>query len=248
VIVAIVQARINSTRLPGKVLLDLAGKPILAHMIERLRRSRRIEKILVATTTGDRDDPIALLCTSLGAECFRGSEIDVLNRYYRAAIHAGASTIIRLTSDCPLIDPEIVDAAVALHETSKPKADYVVSEGFPHGFDVEVFTFDALERSWREDHDAATREHVTPYIIRHPDVFRIVRLICPDSLPPLRLTVDTLDDYNLVFKIYRELGHRPFGWREVVDLLSERRDWLRLNAHVRQQQIHPKHDDPHRKS
>ncbi len=239
---AIIQARVNSSRLPAKVLLDLAGKPMLARVIERIRLARHVDKVMVATSTAERDDPVAALSESLGVACFRGSEIDVLNRYYWAATSVGAQTIMRVTSDCPLIDPEIVDQAIVAHREMRPRPDYVANEGYPRGFDVEVFGFDVLERAWRDDHDPVTREHVTAYITQRPDQFVMASIDCPEQLAHLRLTVDTIEDYQLLYKIFREFGDRHFGWRDVVDLLKERKDWLRLNAHVRQLRVGEPHD------
>lgn len=234
---AIVQARINSTRLPAKVLLDLAGKPVLTHVIERLRRARKIDKIVVATTTASRDDPVADLSERLGVACYRGSELDVLNRYYRAAVQAGAGTVVRITSDCPLIDPELVDQAIDLFNGWTPKLDYVVNEGYPRGFDVEVVSFSALERAWRDDPDAATREHVTPFIVRQPTVFPAAVLQCPRPTRPYRLTLDTLEDYHLIFNIARAFGGAPPGWEGIVELLDGHPEWQKINAHVKQVRV-----------
>lgn len=243
---AIVQARVNSSRLPAKVLLDLAGKPMLTRVIERLRRGKEVDAIVVATSTAERDDPIAGLSESLGVRCFRGSEIDVLNRYYWAAMSVGATAIVRITSDCPLIDPEIVDQAIVSQRELRPRPDYVVNEGYPRGFDVEVLTFEALATAWRDDHDPTTREHVTAYITQRPDQFKMATVECPQSLSHLRLTVDTIEDYQLLYKIFREFGDAPFGWRDVADLLKQHKEWLRLNAHVRQLRVAPSHDPAHK--
>jgi spore coat polysaccharide biosynthesis protein SpsF len=234
VITAIVQARINSTRLPAKVLLDLAGKSVMTHVIERLRRALKVDKIVVATTTASRDDAVADLSERLGVVCYRGSELDVLNRYYRAAVQAGADTVVRITSDCPLIDPEVVDQAIDLFNAGAGTLDYVGNEGYPRGFDVEVMSFSALERAWREDPDAVTREHVTPFIIRRPALFPAAALQCPKPVRPYRLTLDTLEDYHLIFKIARAFDGAPPGWQGIVDLLDEHPDWQKINAHVKQ--------------
>ena len=236
-IAGIVQARINSSRLPAKVLLDLAGKPILTRVVERLRMAKELDAIIVATSTAERDDPIADLSARLGVRCYRGSEIDVLNRYYWAALSVGADTVVRITSDCPLIDPDIVDEAIRFQKAGQPRPDYVVNEGYPRGFDVEVLSFRALEQAWRDDHDPATREHVTAYITQHPGLFAMAQIDCPEALSHLRLTVDTIEDYQLLYKIFQELGHSHFGWRDVGNLLKHRREWLRLNAHVRQLRV-----------
>lgn len=234
---AIVQARVNSSRLSAKVLLDLAGKPVLAWVIERLRLAKEVDAIVVATSAAGHDDPIAGLSESLGVRCFRGSELDVLDRYYRAASSVGADAVVRITSDCPLIDPAVVDQAAAIYKHRRPQPDYVVSEGYPDGFDVEVLGFATLERVWRDDDNPATREHVTAYIAKHPDLFTIARIDCPEQLAHLRVTLDTIEDYQLLYKIFREFGNARFGWREVADLLKDRKDWLQLNAHLGQPHI-----------
>lgn len=235
--VAIVQARLNSTRLPAKVLLDLAGAPVLSRVIERLRRARKIDRIVVATTTADRDDAVVDMCARLDVGCFRGAELDVLNRYYRAAVAEQAEAVVRITSDCPLIDPEIVDEAITLFASAPSSLDYVVNEDYPRGFDVEVISMQALERAWHEDKDPASREHVTPYIVRHPDLFRLAALKCPKKVHQHRVTLDTLEDYYLIFKIVRELSGKPSGWREIVALLDAHPQWAKLNAHVKQVRV-----------
>lgn len=236
-ITAIVQARINSTRLPAKVLLDLAGKPVLTHVIERLQRARKVDKVVVATTTASRDDAVAYLSERLGVACYRGSELDVLNRYYRAAVQAGARTVVRITSDCPLIDPALVDQAIDLFDAGTRTLDYVVNEGYPRGFDVEVMSFGALERAWREDPDAGTREHVTPFIVRQPALFPAAVLQCPEPTRTYRLTLDTLEDYHLLFNIAHAFRGAPPGWRGIVELLDQHPEWQKINAHVKQVRV-----------
>jgi spore coat polysaccharide biosynthesis protein SpsF len=236
-ITAIVQARLNSTRLPAKVLLDLAGKPVLTHVIERLRRSKKLDRIVVATTTVFRDDAIAHLCGRLNVPCYRGSELDVLNRFYRAALQEQSDVVVRITSDCPLIDPEIVDEAVETFISRRPDLAYVVNEGYPRGFDVEVVSFSALEQAWQEDRDPGSREHVTPYIVRDPQKFPAGVVQCPDEVKPYRLTLDTLEDYYLLNNIACAFAGEPPGWRGIVALLEQHPDWLKLNAHIKQVRV-----------
>src|SRR5262249_12160461 len=169
--VAIVQARMGSSRLPGKVLQDLGGEPMLARVLSRLGRSRTLDEVVVATTTEPADDILERFCQERGRPCFRGSEHDVLDRYYKAATAERAAVVVRITSDCPLIEPAIVDRVVAEFQERQPGIDYASNvlprRTYPRGLDTEVMSFAALDRAWHEDHVPASREHVTPYIYRH---------------------------------------------------------------------------------
>ena len=240
-VVAVVQARTGSTRLPGKVLLDLAGQPMLARHVERLRRAQSIERVVVATTTQPADDAIVSLCTAHGWEWSRGSETDVLDRYYRTAVAHRADVVVRVTADCPLIDPEVTDRVVGEFLARQPDVDYA-SNGlprrtFPRGLDTEVMRFDALERAWREDTDPASREHITPYLYRTPGRFRVHGVTNPDDQSAQRWTVDTPEDLALVRRIFEHFGHDRFSWLEVLALLADHGDWLQLNRHVRQKAL-----------
>jgi spore coat polysaccharide biosynthesis protein SpsF len=240
-IVAIIQARIGSTRLPGKVLLALAGKPMLAHDLNRVHRAHTLHEIVVATTDQPADDRVAGLCTQLGFPCFRGSEADVLDRYYKAAVESKADAIVRVTSDCPLIDPEIIDLVTEDFLSGQPLVQYVNTaipkNTYPRGLDVEIARFDVLERAWLEDKNPAWREHVTPYIYRHPELF-CIRGVCSDTdYSHLRWTVDTPEDFELVKRIYEHFGHNHFGWREVLDVLKQNPEWIEINRNVVQKQV-----------
>jgi spore coat polysaccharide biosynthesis protein SpsF len=181
--IAIIQARMGSSRLPGKVLLDIAGKPMIQHVIERTRRARSLDSVTIATTTDPSDDPIVAFADSMGIICTRGSLHDVLDRYYQAAKTHSADTIVRITADCPLIDPEVIDQTVALlgianYELGSPQSlthnsqfDFSCnrlpppfSRSFPIGLDVEACTFAAIERAWKESTETFHREHVMPYL------------------------------------------------------------------------------------
>src|SRR5215470_15506655 len=164
-VVAIIQARMGSTRLPGKVLLDIAGQPMLGRVISRVCRAKTIEQIVVATSTAAADDAVSAFCAERGIVCFRGSETDVLDRYYQAARLVQAKTIVRITADCPLLDPEVIDLTVS--RFLEGGWDYISNVNpptFPDGLDTEVFSFAALERAWREATSVTHREHVTPYL------------------------------------------------------------------------------------
>lgn len=240
-VVAIMQARMGSTRLPGKVLLDIGGEPMLQRDMNRLQRAKTLDQIVVATTKESQDDRLADLCAERQWTCFRGSTNDVLDRYYQAAVRYEADVIIRITSDCPLIEPELVDALVSQFLTSLPKFDYMANffprRTFPRGLDAEVFTMAALARAWREDQNPATREHVTPYIYQLPKQFAVGGFSSDVDYSFHRWTVDTPEDLALVRRIYDHFGHDRFNWQDVLSLLSENDAWLQLNQHVEQKKI-----------
>jgi spore coat polysaccharide biosynthesis protein SpsF len=239
--VAIVQARMGSTRLPGKVLQDLAGEPMLARVVNRTYRAKTLQEVVIATTTNTVDDVIVKLCEARGWSWFRGSEEDVLDRYYRAAKKYQADFIVRITSDCPLIDPEVIDQVVQEFLERQPEVDYASNtwprRTFPRGLDTEVMRMDVLERAWREDRNPAWREHVTPYIYRNPDRFRIHNVVSPVDYSAMRWTVDTQEDLAFVRQIYDYFGHDRFSWREVLKVLEEHPEWLEINRGVRQKRI-----------
>jgi spore coat polysaccharide biosynthesis protein SpsF len=233
---AIIQARMSSTRLPGKVLLDLAGEAMLARVVERTRRARTIDRVIVATTVESEDEPIVELCRSRGWTVSRGSRDDVLDRYYQAAVADGADPIVRITSDCPLIAPEIIDTVVKrLDGTIDYASNINPRRTFPRGLDVEAFTFAALSAAWREDREATGREHVTPFLYRHPERFRIglVESEKPETASH-RWSVDTPEDYELMQRIYSHFGRREFNWLDVLNLLDQHPDWCEINRHVEQ--------------
>lgn len=240
-VVAIVQARMGSTRLPGKVSLDLAGEPMLARGVNRTCRAQTLDKVVVATTVQSADEAIARLCTERGWPCFRGSEDDVLDRYYRAALAHQADVVIRVTSDCPLIAPEIVDRVVWEFLDLQPEIDHACNvlprRTFPRGLDTEVMRFDVLEQAWREDLNPAWREHVTPYIHHNPDLFRIHDIINEVDYSHMRWTVNTSKDLAFVRRVYDRFGHDRFSWHEVLAALEEHPEWLEINRHIEQKVI-----------
>lgn len=227
----------TSTRLPGKVLMPLAGEPMLTRLIERLRRVRRADGIVVATTTNATDDPIAALCAQLGVPCHRGSEHDVLSRYADAARLHGAGVVVRITSDCPLIDPSLIDQVIATHEEGG--SDYVsnmLPPTWPYGMAVEVFSAAALAQAHAEATQAAEREHVTPFIYWHPERYRLRNVASPVDLSQHRWTVDTPEDYALVGRLFDHLmpNHPRFTQADVLALLDQHPDWIALNQHIQQ--------------
>ena len=231
-IVAVIQARMTSSRLPGKVLADIEGAPMLARVVERVRRSRLVTAVVVACTDRDEDDPVAGWAASAGLPVFRGSEDDVLGRFVGAANRAGADVIIRITADCPLIDPEVLDRAIE-ELTDHPGADYtsnVIERSYPRGLDVEVFTREALARMDRLGRSAASREHVTiPVRLEHPGAFVVRHVRHPVDDSDLRWTVDTLEDLEWVRLVYRALGlaERPVKYATIVSWCRSNEAWAR---------------------
>ena len=227
----------GSTRLPGKVLHDLAGRAMLDWVAERAKLAQLVNRVVVATTVDRQDDAIVDYCRIRDVPCFRGSVNDVLDRYYQAAIAMQATTIIRLTADCPLLDPQLLDTAVAEYQRLQPNCDYLSIEWpkqtFPRGLDFEVLSFACLKRAWTEATETQHREHVTAYIYQHADKFRIAGVECEQNLASERWTVDTEEDLALASLILGELGGSSFGWQDVLRVLHAHPDWQDLNRHVR---------------
>lgn len=240
-VIAIIQARMGSTRLPAKVLKDLIGEPLLAHVIARTSRAQTLAQVVVATTQQPADDAIVDLCQQRGWSYSRGSELDVLDRYYQAAKTYEADIVVRITSDCPLIEPTVIDKIVGVFLQRQPKLDYVsntLSERtYPRGLDVEVIRFEALARAWTDDDNPAWREHVTPYIYRHPELFQMHTVTHATDYSHLRWTVDTPQDLDLIQRIYEAFGHNRFSWHEVLDLLAQHPDWSTINQDVQQKAV-----------
>lgn len=238
--VAIVQARMGSSRLPGKVLQDLAGRPMLARVIERMRRARRLDEVVVATTDQARDDVIAHLCQERGWSYFRGSEYDVLDRYYRAALQFDAELVVRVTSDCPLIGPEVIDEHVIRMEERWAEVDFVTNmarQTYPLGLAVEALPFDVLARMKRMSTTPELREHVTTLAYVEPDWFRIEHVLHPVDLSHLRWTVDTQEDLEFVRLIFEHFGHDFFSWQEVLSVLESHPEWMEINRTVSQKSM-----------
>jgi len=232
-IVAIIQARMSSTRLPGKVLADVNGTPMLAMVVARVRRARAVDRVVVATSTGCADDAIVRFCEEHGIEVFRGSEDDVLDRYWRAAQASGADAVVRVTADCPLIDPAVIGLVV--EDFERGGADYVsntITRTFPDGLDVEVMRVEALERAWREAALPSEREHVTPYIWKHPELFPQRQVAQPDDLSELRWTVDEPRDLELVREVARRLPPGHESMRHVLSIVQHEPALSALNAGI----------------
>jgi spore coat polysaccharide biosynthesis protein SpsF len=245
-VVAIIQARMGSTRLPRKVLSEITGEPMLARVIERVSAARLVDEVVVATTVDPGDMPIVELAAARGWRVMRGSVEDVLARYVDAAREHDADVIVRVCSDCPLVDPELIDDVVGALQ-DRPEVDYVAnnlpSRTYPIGLDLEVFRRSALETAHAEDRDPALREHVTPYIRQNPDRFQIMALGHTEDLSHHRWTVDVPEDLTLIRRVYEEMGGEPGPWRSVVELCERHPEWSQLNAHVAQK---PQHIGPTR--
>jgi len=238
-VVAIVQARMGSTRLPGKVLQDLEGQTMLARVIERVRRARRISELLIATTDRPADDAIVEECASCSVPVFRGDQEDVLDRYFRAARMAAAEVVVRVTSDCPLIDPEITDNTIAAFLEARPDyASNALVRTYPRGLDTEVMSLDALARAWQEARKPYEREHVTPYIYEHPAEFRLLSVTGDVDHSGHRWTVDTPEDLEFVRAIYARFEPTaPFSWRDVLEVIDREPALAELNRSVLQKAL-----------
>jgi len=218
-VTAVIQARMSSARLSGKVLMEVMGRPLLSYQIERLRFSKRIFDIIIATTINKEDDSIAELAKKEGLQVYRGSEDDVLDRYYQAAKEYNAEHIMRLTADCPLIDPAICDQVAEYYISSK--LDYVrTGKTFAEGLDCELFSFRALEKAWKNAQLKSEREHVTLYFRNHPELFQFKQLGCETDDSKYRITVDQEEDYLVVKAIIENLYSRNDEYFKIEEIKS----------------------------
>ncbi|MBF9237698.1 glycosyltransferase family protein [Hymenobacter sp. BT683] len=239
-ILTVVQARMGSSRLPGKVLLPLAGQPLLVRMVERVQRAHLAGTIVVATTTDAADDAVAACCAAHGLECFRGSALDLLDRHYQAARHYGADVVLKIPSDCPLIDPGVIDEVVGFYLHFADRYDFVSNlhpATFPDGNDVEVMPFEALETAWREAQRPLEREHTTPFFWENPGQFRLGNVAWDsgkDFSMSHRWTIDYPEDYKFISAVYEALypTNAAFGLDDILALLVRRPDIAQLNAHL----------------
>jgi spore coat polysaccharide biosynthesis protein SpsF len=238
-VVAIIQARMGSTRLPGKVLKDLGGETVLARVVNRARRAMLLDEVVVATSVLPADDAIAEECESLKVVCFRGDEADVLDRYYHAAQKFAADAVVRITADCPLIDPELIDATI--RSALEQEADYASNSlvrTYPRGLDVEVFTAKALASGWSAATEEYQRIHVTPYLYQNPESFKVVSITGEVDHSQYRWTLDTPEDLELIRAIYKHFGNRDsMRWSEVLALMEAQPKLAALNSHVRQKAL-----------
>ena len=239
-IAAIIQARITSTRLPGKVLIDIEDKPIVWHVINRLKFSKKLTDIILAIPDTKENDILEKFSKDNQINYFRGSEEDVLSRYYEAAKKFKVDVIIRITADCPLIDPEIIDKVIEKHLNSG--ADYtsnLIKRTFPKGLDIEVFNFSALEKSFQETKERADREHVTLYIREQPREFKRVNIENDEDISFMRWTVDEKEDLEFVRAVYKKLyqGGKIFLTKEIIELLEKEPQLLEINKNIKRKPI-----------
>ena len=238
-IVVVVQARTASTRLPGKVLMPLARRPLLYRMLERVLAARTPAAVVVATTVDSQDDAVAAVAVEAGVACVRGHPTDLLDRHYAAAIASGADVVVKVPSDCPLIDPTVIDRVIRHYTAHAERADFVSNlhpPTYPDGNDVEVIPFGVLDTAWREAAAAHEREHTTPFIWERPERFRIDNLTWESGLDyssTHRWTIDYIEDYQFLAAVYEALWteRRPiFSLSDVLSLLDARPDIAALNA------------------
>jgi spore coat polysaccharide biosynthesis protein SpsF len=253
-IVAIIQARMTSSRLPGKVLLDLAGQPMVSRVVARTSRAATVDQALVATTTDASDDPVVALCDSKGIPCIRGGMHDVLDRYYQAASRSKADVVVRITADCPVIDPVLIDDCV--NKLLEGSFDFTCNRlpppftrTYPIGLDTEVCMFNALEKAWREASETFHREHVMPYLYEgvelsavsgqlstgvSPRGFRIAQLHHTTDYGAYRWTVDTPEDLEFMRQVYAHFdGRDDFAWIEILNLIHAEPDLMKINMGVK---------------
>lgn len=233
---AIIQARMNSSRLPGKVLMDLCGQPVLMHVVSRLGHSKKIDSIIVATTVSDMDNSLANYCNKNNILCFRGSEGDVLDRFYQAALNNGANEgdyIVRITADCPFIDPQLVDSIIeAALENRRDYTSNTLNPTYPDGLDTEVFKFSALKRAWEDATLRSEREHVTPYIYKHPELFSLFSYESNHNHSFLRWTLDEPEDYTVIEKVYQKLYNtdKVFLTKDILNLYTTDKSIFETNT------------------
>lgn len=236
--VAIIQARMGSSRLPGKVLLSLGNKPMLKQVVERVRLAKTLDDVIVATTISKPDQQLVDFCAAQKIPCVKGSELDVLDRYYEAALNTKPGVIVRITSDCPFIDPDVIDLAV--EELLASGSDYVSNafvRTYPRGLDCEAFTFHALERAWKEAKKEYERVHVTPFFYQNPDLFRIKAVCDAEDNQNLRLTVDTPEDFEFAQKL-QVLLPESFRLKDILRILRQHPDLLEINKSIVQKSLH----------
>jgi spore coat polysaccharide biosynthesis protein SpsF len=218
--VAIIQARMSSNRFPGKVIKPIGGMPAILLMMRRLQAAKKVDHILVATSLDKSDDELAQIIQSSGLDCYRGDLGDVLARFYNAAKACDADIVVRITGDCPLVDPTVVDQVVSkLIETKSDYATNTLPPTYPDGLDVEAFTFEALEYAYIQAKLNSEREHVTPFIRNHPELFKIVNIEGDRDLSHLRWTIDYLDDYHFVNRLIELVDVEDIAKACFVDFL-----------------------------
>ena len=242
-VVAIIQARMGSTRLPGKVMKEILGKPVILWDLDRISFSKLVDEIVVAIPYGEENDVIVDMINEYNDKIvtIRGSEDDVLDRYYQAAVQTNADIVVRITSDCPLIDPVVIDNVI--EHFLDNNCDYCsnsLTRTYPRGLDTEVFSFKALEEAWDEAKKDYEREHVTLYIIENPDQFKLLNVANDIDLSHLRWTLDTKEDFEFISVVYKRIYPKKqlFLMDDVLELLNKEPELIDINKHIEQKQVH----------
>ena len=241
-VVAIIQARMASTRFPGKVLKEIVGKPMLLHIVNRLKKARLVDKIVVATSRKVQDNPIEKFCRTHKICFYRGDEEDVLDRFYNAAIVFKAGVVVRITADCPLIDPQIVDLTIKRYLGSAKRYDAssnCLIRTYPRGLDTEVVPFSVLKKVWQLSDKQHFREHVTNYLYEHPGVFKVCSVENSKNLSRLRWTVDELADFKFVTQVYKRLyqKRRVFLIEDILQVVEKEPSLKKINKNIKQKRI-----------
>ena len=241
---AIIQARYGSTRLPGKIFMKIDGKPLLWHVVNRLTYSELIDDIVIATTTSPKDDVTEEWCKENRIKYFRGSEEDVLNRYYNAAVAYPCDVIVRVTADDPFKEPNIIDKIIKkLMDENLDLACNVFPPSYPEGLDCEVFTFNVLETMEKTTNNSYDREHVTPYIYNNPDKFKIENVSSPRQLSDYRWTIDNQEDYEMVSAVYEKRKKEKeeiLLMEEILEILKENPEIPEINSNVKRSGMYQK--------
>lgn len=238
----LIQARMGAARLPGKPLFKVLGRPLLSYLIERLKHVSNADKVIVATSIHPRDKLIADAAQKAGAEVFRGSENDVLDRFYQAAKQAQADIVVRITADCPLMDPSLVEKLIGLYISKNDPwlfASNTIQRTFPRGMDIEVFSIQALEEAWNKAKLPYEREHVTPYLYTHPERFAQIQLTQKIDQSLCRWTVDTPEDFRLISKLLAAIYpiNPNFSLKELCQIYNTHPEWHAINAHIQQKPL-----------
>lgn len=240
---AIIQARLGSTRLPGKVLKDLNGKPLIEQIINRLRNCKNVDNIVLATTINELDDRLESWCKENNISCFRGDENNVLKRYYDTATQYKSDIVIRITADDPFKDPKVIDAVIDLLKTEN--LDFAFNNNppsFPEGLDTEVFTFSAIKKAAEADTTDFEKEHVTQYFYHNPQIFKCKNLSYKENVSHIRLTVDTEQDFELASRIYTKLSpnNEMFYLEDILSLIKKEPELLEVNKGVKRSAMYEK--------
>jgi len=241
-VVVIIQARMGSTRLPGKVLKKILDKPMLQYVVDQVSYANLVDELVVATTINPKDDEIVEFCKNSGVKCFRGSENNVLARYYYAAKEFKANCVVRICSDSPLVDPFVIDKIVEIFLKNKGRYDYVsntLDQTYPLGMNVEVFSQLSLEKSFLNSCKDYEKEHVTPYMYTNPKFFNIYKEQLSEKLNHLRLTVDESQDFSLVEFIIKKLycNDKPIYIKDISELYKKNKDVFSINSNINQKKI-----------